>query len=336
MMKSILLVLPAMLLATAGGASISGSPSAPCDSPRPIIRELAAKADSGDAEALYQMALLHDRGFDSIPRDSILSLSLLRRSADKGNLKAQNLLGYKLMQSGDSSGLEWIEKAAIAGDPKAQGNIGYLLLNSKIVERDPRKASYWLERAANAGIATASSMLGDLYKTGEGVARDTLQAETRYCAAIDAGLADAAYKLADMLGEKWKTLPDSIQYGKAVYLYTHRAPDAALPIFRRLGDNAADKSVKGKSLAMIGDAYTRGAGVAYDHDKSLEYYFRAASVGDPSAAFVIGELLEIFPDSLNGLTSDKDMHQAEYWYSLAASQGVATAESATLRLHGKP
>ncbi len=299
---------------------------------RNVIREFARKAEAGDPEALYQMAMLHERGYDSIPRDSVRARNLLERSAELGSLKAGNLLGYELIKQGDISGLNWIEKAAMAGDAKAQSNIGFLLLNSDIVERDPAKAAYWLERAAAGGVAAASSMLGDLYRDGDGVAQDSLQAESHYYAALDAGLVDAAYKLVDMMGSEWQELPDSAQYQKALYLYNHRAPDAALPIFIRLSDIATDKEVKGKSLAIIGDAHTRGAGVSYSHEKSLEYYYKAAEEGDPSAAFVIGELLEIFPDSLQSFTPNKEEESPQYWYDRAAAGGVHSAEEATRRI----
>ena len=278
-MKSLLISITSFFVVC--GLLSAYSPAAKADDVRDIIRNFAVRADSGDADALYQLALLHERGYDSIPRDSIRAMQLLAESAGRGSLKAQNLLGYNLLNKGDRSGLQWIEKAALAGDAKAQGNIGFLLLNSDIVERDPSKAAYWLERAAAGGVATASSMLGDLYRYGDGVMKDTLQAEAHYYAALDAGLADAAYKLADMMAEKWNNLPDSVMYGKALYLYTHRAPDIAIPIFSRLGEASVDNVIKGKSLSMLGDAYTRALGVDYSHDKSLEYYLKAALEGDP-------------------------------------------------------
>lgn len=348
-------------------ATISGEEVSPM---RLTVREIAGRAATGDPEALYKLAMIHEQGFDSIPQDTVASLALYRLSAEGGNLEAQNYLGYKLLSQGDSEGLKWLEHAAIAGDSKAQANIGYLLLNSDLVENDDAKAAYWLERAASGGVATASSMLGDLYRDGRGVASDSLQAEAHYMAAIDAGLTDAAYKLVEMRGKEWESLPDSVRYAKAIYLYTHRAPQLAVPIFRSIagiepesqiaettfGEVDSDGEVKdavvvkdaghageisdgtrwvAKSLAMLGDAYTRSMGVAYSYDKSLEYYLAAAIEGDPSAAFVISELLEIFPDALSEYLPEDAPLGAEtsgYWLQKAADGGVATAEAAHRRL----
>ena len=327
-----LFLLPILSIGAAVLLSVSAqSSSSPVRTAEGVLERARAYADS-----LYIESLKYDHGFDSIARDSVRAAQLLRESAEAGSLKAQNLLGYNLIQEGDADGLKWIEAAAMAGDPKAQGNLGYLLLNSPLVKNEPEKAAYWLERASAGGVATATSMLGDLFRDGRGVARDSLQAEALYTAALDAGLSDAGYKLADMMERKWATLPDSVQYEKGIYLYTHRVPDAALPIFRRLSDEAEEGVIRGKSLAILGDAYTRAMGVAYNHKQSLGYYLLAAIEGDPSAAFVIGELLEIFPDGLEDLPGHRilppEAFVADYWYDKASSGGVNSAEEATRRL----
>ena len=86
---------------------------------------------------------------------------------------------------------------------------------------------------------------------------------------------------------------------------------------------------------MLGDAYTRGLGVAYSHEKSLEYYLAAAIEGDPSAAFVISELLEIFPDALNDYLPEDATTEStnpSYWREKAETGGVNSAEEAHQRL----
>lgn len=40
----------------------------------------------------------------------------------------------------------------------------------------------------------------------------------------------------------------------------------------------------------------------YDHELSLMYYWKSAELGYAPAQFVVGELLEIFPDALDSLT----------------------------------
>lgn len=343
-------------------AGFSRTPALNPEEVRLRVREVAGRAAEGDPEAIYQMATIYERGFDSIPRDSIKAVELYREAAGKGNLNSQNYLGYYLIKnaanpSDASEGLEWLEKAAIAGDPKAQSNIGFLLLGGNGVEQDYEKAAFWLERAAAAGVATASSMLGDLYRDGLGVARDSLQAEAHYYAAFDAGLADAAYKLEAMSASQWAQSSDEEQLATALHFYTRRAPQVAIPILVRLSDgdsgnigatmdSLADNTVKARASALLGDAYTRGLGVAYNHEKSTEYYFKGALLGDSSAAFIISELLEIFPDALQDISSemkkadqirageinDAELNDPQYWRTKAAESGVTSAEEAMRHL----
>lgn len=314
-----------------------------------MLRELSLRADSGDAEALYRMSAIYERGFDTIPRDSIRAVSLLRESAEKGWLPAQNYLGYTLIKNRrGEEGIHWLEQAAMSGDPKAQNNLGFLLLenddNSLAKEAgiatDNEKAAFWLERAAQAGSATASSMLGDLYRYGKGVTQDSVMAAAHYYAAIDAGLADAAYKLEHMEHERWRRLDPQQQLEIALYLYTHRAPELAVPIFKRIADESEETgadvnpetltAIRGDALALLGDAYTRGLGVGYDYDKSLDCYYRAALLGNAPAQFFISELLEIFPDILEPFT-DLPISAQELRES-AASAGINDAAEANRRL----
>lgn len=272
---------------------------------RRSVRDVASRAEMGDAEATFQLARLHERGYDSIPADSLRAIELYSKAADSGYLPALNYLGYKLIQSGKQKeamrGLSLLEQAAMAGDAKAQSNIGFLLIEGKNVEKDYEKAAFWLERAAQQGVAQASSMLGDLYRDGLGVERDSLQAASHYYAAIDAGLTDAAYKLQALDSARWKTLPPKEELETAEYFFTHRAPDIAIPLLEELAEEeiAEDTAVKGRALLLLGDAFARAQGVRYDFARSIDYYRRAAEAGNGEAEEILRELLEIFPDILD-------------------------------------
>ncbi|MDE6010808.1 MAG: sel1 repeat family protein [Muribaculaceae bacterium] len=345
-MRKLLLILPLLI----AGLLMSAYRSP--DEAGDTVRDLKARADSGHPEAMYRLALLYENGYDSVPRDSVKFMQLLTGAAEEAWLPAQNYLGYLLLRQGrGSEGLHWLENAAIAGDAKAQSNLGFLLLDDggpssgdpatnlrRGIVADNEKAAFWLERAAQSGVATASSMLGDLYRDGRGVPQDSLLAAACYYAAIDAGLADAAYKLEAMERRKWEALSPEKQLQLGLYLYTHRVPDLAIPIFSRLTDLPASDpgpvtsatTIRGAAFALLGDAYTRALGVGYAHDLSLEYYWRAAELGNAPAQFVISELLEIFPDALDLLSDNPPGPQQ--LREAAAQAGIHNAEEATRRL----
>ena len=306
-----------------------------------VVR-LSQKAREGDAESLYILATLHDRGFDTIPVDSVRSTELYRLAAEKGNLEAMNYLGYRLL-TGEvaeigvdvEEGLEWLETAAYSGDPKAASNLGWLLTEGEYVRKDYSKAAFWLNRAAEKGLAVAQSMLGDLYHYGQGVRADSVVADSLFREAFDRGLTDAAYKLEDLNGVKYSTFTPEELVAEGRYFYLRSAPSVGVKLFYKAAE-AGDSD----ALALLGDAYTRAIGVPYNHDLSLRYYARAALAGNHSAQFVIGELLEIFPDALDALEEEVGPEgmpdDPAYWFEKAAEGGVTDADIATrLLLEGK-
>lgn len=319
---------------------------------RLAVRDIAAKAAAGDAKALYNLAMLHDIGFDSIPIDSLRSTLLYRLSAERGYAPAQNYLGFRyfngeaVRQDVDSA-LFWMAKAAATGDAKAANNLGFLLANSDKVTRDYPQALFWLTKAADAGLPAGLSQLADLYRQGLGCEPDTARAETLYTQAIQRGLHDAELKLLNMKGYQWLSLPPDSALSLGKYHYTHGAPVIGVTLFENVaagkaGDNphnaGADPTLNDsceyravtKALALLGDAYSRGLGVAYDHDRSVALYREAALRGEPSAEFVIAELLDIFPDAVE--FDLPEQANAAYWYERAAAGGITDAATATSRL----
>lgn len=339
---------------------------------RLALRQLVARADSGDAKALYDLATLHDVGYDSIPVDSARSTELYLRSAEEGYAPAQNYIGFRFYK-GESverdvkKGLEWMERAAIQGDPKAANNLGWLLLEGEGLTHDAAKAAFWLKRAADAGLPAGQAQYADLLRTGQGVPTDTLKADSLYRLAIEGGLRDAEAKLLSMQRERWRTLSPKEALSLGMYHYAHRAPAIGLTLFGQIekqtdsipancapsdidsisihnsttGEDSL-RMVRAHALALLGDAYTRALGVSYDHDLALRYFTEAALLGNPSAQFIIGELLEIFPDTFEDVTLPPGIDlkslpkDAGWWFDRAAEAGVTDATQANRLLLALP
>lgn len=328
---------------------------------RLALRQLVQRSQDGDSEALYRLAYLHDIGYDSIPIDTARSTQLYLQSAEKGNVKALNYLGFRYY-NGDgverdvTRGLHYIQKATESGDAHAASNMGFLLLKGDGIEHDLQRAAYWLQKGADGNVGTAQAMLADLLSDGMSLPADTLQAAELYTKAIENGVPDVQGRLMNIMRKRWLQLPQDSIVDTGIYYYTHRAPHIGVDLFQTAAD-----SLNPQALALLGDAYTRGFGTDYDYNRSLQYFLKAALLGNPSAQFFIGETLQIFPDALQdiiaeitGKKSDKpadntpytdslyhhiiqsipsaDLNNAEYWLQRAASQDIHTAESASLHL----
>lgn len=248
--------LPLLLIALLIGGVIFAQNSDPAR--REALRQLAADAGRGEAKALYQLAKLHDTGYDSIPVDSIRSTALYMAAAEKGYAPAMNFIGFRYYKGEGvprdiDSALYWINRAAYQGDITAAANLGYLLSEASDIARNDTLALDWIAIAADGGVPQAQI-----------------------------ALAEVASRLATP-----------------------------------------------KAKTLLGEAYSKAMGVEYNHEKSVGYFHEAAQEGNPSAQFIVAELLDFFPDLFPEET-------AEYWYEKAAESGVTDSESAYRALYAYP
>ena len=309
------------------------------------VKDLENAAENGDAEAMYHLSTLYEHGFDSIPADSAKASHLLRRSAAAGYAPAQNYLGFSIYPAEKDSAIYWLSKAADQGEMKAVSNLAYILLepssplDSLNQEERDRKAAGLLRKAADAGVVAAKATLADLYKEGRGVEKDTIQAENLYLDAIRSGLQDAEMKLLDMNAARYQTLPPDSALNEGL----RASKSGAFTVAFNLYSKALEDSVNNARVhTLLADAYSSAKGVDYNHEKALRHYALGAFGGDPSARFILAELLEIFPDALNGMLADanqflpaaspEELTSPSYWYSLAADSGITSAREAFRRL----
>ena len=251
----------------------------------------------------------------------------LRARAAEGDAEAMNYLGYLLINGSEdmekdvAEGLQWLARAASAGDVKAASNLGWLYLNGEVVDRDVELAVKWFEQASEAGLPVAQSILGDLYLEGRGVRQDSVAADSLYRKAFEGGLRDAGFKLYALNSGKYAALSPEEKVKTGKYYYLSSVPSEGVKLFYQAAEEGS-----AEALALLGDAYTRAVGVPYDHALSLKYYVEAAEAGNPSAMFVIGELLDIFPDALKGNPEWEGVSDdPAYWYGKAAEEGVTDA-----------
>lgn len=281
------------------------------------------------APQLLARARAAELGSDSVAPDPDEARRLYLEAADSGSVEAMSYAGFLLYGDGERErGVELMQRAAEAGEPRAANNLGYLAAwPSDGSEPDYARAQRWLGLAAAAGLATAQAQLADLIAAGLGSAPDTARAEALYAEAARRGVQDAQFKMIALKENDWKRLEPDSALRLGLRYYTQRAPAAGVVLFAV----AALDSVP-RALALLGDAYSRAQGVGYDHDKSLSLFVEAAVLGDPSAQFVIAELLDIFPDALDGRGLPVDCLDARWWYDRAAEAGVNDAAGAQRRL----
>ena len=206
-------------------------------------------------------------------------------------------------------------KAAAADYAPAMNYVGFRYYTGAGVKHDVDSALFWIRKAALTGDITAAANLGYLLTEGDSVTHDDTEALDWLAIAADGGVPQAQIELVGL----------------------------------------ASKMSSPKAYALLGEAYSKGMGVPYDHQKAVENYKKAADAGNPSAQFIIAELLDFFPDSLefkeitqesgnkNGGNEEIEKEEAssltetaDYWYEKAARAGVTDSESAYKALYSIP
>jgi TPR repeat protein len=137
----------------------------------------------------------------------------LRKDADAGDVKAQNILGLmyftgeviskdasgKILSNDASTAAAWFHRAALQGYAEAQFNLGLMYANGEGgLAKDTAKAVEFFRKAAIQGNADAQNNLGAMYYLGEGVPKNNAKAVEWYTKAAAQGNADAQANLDTM------------------------------------------------------------------------------------------------------------------------------------------
>lgn len=107
--------------------------------------------------------------------------------------------------------LHLLQTLAEQDNPKAQYNLGAMLLHGQGVARDDAKAAYWLRKAAEQGISLAQHNLGVMLLQGQGVVRDPTEAARWFLAAAQQGESRSQYILGALYYEGLGVTQDSAQ-----------------------------------------------------------------------------------------------------------------------------
>ena len=221
-------------------------------------------------------------------------------------------LGY-IYETGDgveqdgAKAAEWYTKAADSGHTDAMNYLGYIYEHGDVVEQDVAKAVGWYTKAADLGNTDAINSLGYMYAEGYGVEQDNDKALEWYVKSLS-------------------SFPDYEVY-KIIVDILH-GEDAAEKWFEESGD--AEKMM---ALAELYRSHysDNGEQVLPDFDKAIEWYTKAADLGNSDAMKMIGNMYKL--GSLYG--GEDDLEKAIEWYQKAADLGNSDAQSYLERLQGQ-
>jgi uncharacterized protein len=225
----------------------------------------------------------------------------------------------------------WYEKAAEAGDPEAQMEIGYLYDAGIGVSRDPAQAVHWYQLAVAGGLVHAKVNLGVAYLRGEGVPQNVQTAIQLFSEAAAKGDGLAACFLGEMYdggmgvaqdraaGERWYVKGAKLHDPQAEYklgLLFSQAKDHAHD-FRTAETLLQESAAAGFVPAMhsLGLLLTKNPELAKSPDEATGYLNDAANAGSWRSSVILG----IVARDGDGIPADTNA--AYFHFRVAALQG---------------
>jgi localization factor PodJL len=145
------------------------------------------------------------------PRAAIAaSADKVLAAANGGNDVAETIMGLRNLDAGDSvAAFQWLEKAALQGQPVAEYSLGTLYERGQGVTASPALALKWYLAAANQGNRKAMHNLAVAYAEGSAGPKNTEEAARWFAQAAALGLSDSQFNLA-VLYERGDGVPQSL------------------------------------------------------------------------------------------------------------------------------
>ncbi|MCB5426168.1 SPOR domain-containing protein [Altererythrobacter sp. CC-YST694] len=126
------------------------------------VAEWKAPAESGDADALFNMAQAYRLG-RGVEEDSSMAEYYYARAAEKGHIRAADIYGLILFQTGRrEQALSYVQDAARRGDPRSQYLLGIAHFNGDLVAKDWVRAYALLTMANTQGLPQAGPALAEM------------------------------------------------------------------------------------------------------------------------------------------------------------------------------
>lgn len=233
-------------------------------------------------------------------------MTLAGRGLPQYQVKAAQILKDGVLVGADEErALQLLTSAAEKNYVAAYRQIAEIYYDgSKKIPADKEKAFEWYIKAAESGDAKAYGEVGYAYRDGEGTIKDFDKAKEWFEKGIAKDDAYCMRGLANMYLEDFKGFEND--NAKAFDLY-NKAYQSAL--------KAKDDKQSSLAACNIGYCYDNGIGVDKDVNKGIEWFTKAAELGEKTAMYNLGQKYYW------GTGVEKNYDKAFYWYGKADKAG---------------
>ena len=283
------------------------------------ISELAQYAESGDAQAQFELGRAYEDG-KSVAQDDERAVQWFRKSAEQGNAHAQNSMGVMYaqgrgVQRDRAEAVRWYRKAAKQGLPESLYNVAIAYYNGEGEEHNTAMACTWMMMAQRKGDTDAAEAVKNI--------KEELNQRLDRC----------KYDLAGLY-EKGDEVPQDLPAAVALYKETAAQPDNHRSVFSTsaqyklcrlyFAGNGVPKDYEqakswcktsGESFVYVvmGRMAEEGVNGKRNPAKAMDFYRKAAAAGVPEGFLEAGRL------RMESGTHQGEL-QAYFWYAIAAKR----------------
>ncbi len=202
-------MLPSLAAALLAATLMMSGPVHAKNQALPNFESSLAKAQKGDRDAQYDLAVLYQTGVD-IPADLPKAFYWYQKSAEAGEIASMHALA-QMAEYGEGHekdiplALKWYRKAAEGGVTDAMAQLGRLLAAGHEGEEGKVEAKKWLLKASKRGDIPSTVLLGDLARNGIGQEKNEQEAVRYWKQAATRGDLDAIHRMIGYYGIKKDT-----------------------------------------------------------------------------------------------------------------------------------
>ena len=255
-------------------------------------------AEQDHARAASHLGSLYALGH-GVPLNQTIALRWISKAADLGDPDAQAALdemGFKksaaagepdliqgiaaYLRNDRSAAAHHVVPLAQQGNPDAQYYLGLMYMNGVGVEQNFQEAFNWYLAAATQGHVAAMHQTGNAYVGGQGVEMD-MDKFIYWVEKAQQARRESNRKYVDELRQRNDPHAEAFERGLEAQL--SQKYDEALPIWRDLA--AKDVAAVQRHLAKL---HLHGYGVTENRSTAIEWYRRAANLGDAESQFELG------------------------------------------------
>lgn len=306
------------------------------------IATLTKLAANGDAQSQFLLGKHFFIG-DGVEEDNDIASDYFEQAAEQGLAQAQVYLGRCYfsgfgVEKNIKEAVNWYTKAAEQGDSEAQAKLADCLYEVTEIS-DYDKAFYWYSKSSEQGDVNGTSGLARCYYEGNGTEQNYEKAFQLFTTAAEAGNEKAQRYLADCYGNGFGTERDS---EKAAYWLDTADETSANDPEKKLENHKlqlqnedeieeAEEEVQdnGNPLGGLFDMIGNLLGGGADGGKNflIDAIKIAAERGETDAQLQLGDIYYNGGEPRLGITVEKDLNTALYWYNKASENGNPEAAS---------